>query len=343
MAVTDSDELQHMGTGTGWLNALPKADLHLHQEAARCLDRVYARREGREPFDWARWRGHIERTIPPGPERLRHIGSIQPVRLLDHDDELLVARFLDLMEHAGAAGAHYIEIRCGGDVVLREGFMELFRRAEAQARRRYPSLFAEAIAIVVMMMPEAQRAAFVDGCIRLRGEGLAGVDFLYAPYDAEADWAPIYRVAERCAEAGLGITAHAGEMSTANIAAAVRTPGLSRIGHGIHAVSDPALTTLLVDNEIALECSISCNVFLGAVGSLEEHPLRRLIDAGVAVTLATDNPIQVGTDIGIEYALAQSLGLSDGQLHDISKTAFAAAFTSAERRTVLLRTLGDRP
>jgi adenosine deaminase len=312
------------------------ADLHLHQEAARCLDRILARREGRPPFDWAGWRRQVIATTPGGPERLRLIGSVKPVPLAEDDTELFIARFAELLKHAGAAGADYVEIRCDAITVLRDEFMDLFRRAEKQAQLKYPRLYAEAIAIIVMSQPAEQLETVVQGCLRARTDGLSGVDFLYQPYCDEADWTDIYRVADRCAAAGLGVTAHAGEMSPANISAAVATPGLTRIGHGIHAAYDPALIELLIDREITLECPLYCNVFLGATESLESHPLPALVDAGVAVTLATDNPIQVGTDIGAEYAAAASLGLSETRLRAITRRAFEVAFTTPGRRRELL-------
>jgi adenosine deaminase len=323
------------------LPGLPKADLHVHQEATRYLDLILAEREGRDPYDWAAWRERLAAEIPPGKERLQRIGSMQPVPLDQYDDdEFFVARFAALMRDHAAAGACYVEIRCGGEVVTRDAFMSLFRKAEAQVRAEYPRLRAEALAIVINPGEDPAAAdAFADGCIRAAGEGLAGIDFLYAPYDTEADWAPMYRLAERFADAGLGITAHAGELSTANIAAAVRMPGLTRIGHGVHAAADPELMRLLVDNGVTLECALTCNEYFGVLPETEGHPLRRLVEAGVAVTLATDNPVQLSTTIEREYAAAASLGMSDAQLAGFTRNAIRAAFTSEERKSAMLNEL----
>ena len=173
------------------IEALPKADLHLHQEAERCLDRILARRERRPPFDWSAWRHRVRETVPAGPERLRLIGTVKPVPLADEDDDLFVARLAELLEYEGAAGAHYVEIRGDGRTIRRDRFMELFRQAERQAQATYPHLRAEALAIIVMNMPAGEVEAVADGCLRARSQGLAGVDFLYQPYVTEADWTPI--------------------------------------------------------------------------------------------------------------------------------------------------------
>lgn len=326
------------------LARLPKADLHVHQEATRYLDLILAEREGRDPYDWSAWRTELAAAVPPGKERLQRIGSVQPVSM-DHDDdeELFVARFAALMRDHAEAGAHYVEIRCGGEIVTRDGFMSLFRRAEQQVRADHPHLHAEALAIVIMAGQDPERLeGFADDCVRAAGEGLAGIDFLYAPYDTEADWTPMYRMAERFAAAGLGITAHAGEVSTANIAAAAHMPGLTRIGHGIHAAADPDLLRLLVDRGVTLECALTCNDFFGVLPDLDEHPLVRLVEAGVAVTLATDNPVQLGTTIEQEYAFAARLGMGIDALEGFTRNAIRAAFTSEERQAAMLAELADR-
>ncbi|MEV5830186.1 hypothetical protein AB0L25_31915 [Spirillospora sp. NPDC052242] len=69
---------------------------------------------------------------------------------------------------------------------------------------------------------------------------------------------------------------------------------------------------------------------------MEEHPLPRLVDAGVAVTPATDNPVQLGTTIAREYAEAAALDMSVEQLTGFTRNAIRAAFTSDERKSAML-------
>lgn len=328
------------------LPTLAKADLHVHQEATRYLDIVLAEREGREPYDWTTWRRQLAAEIPPGFERLKWIGSVNPVSLeLDADDEMFVARFAALLRDHARQNAHYVEVRCGGDIVLRDGCIELFRQAEQKVRAEYPQLHAEVLAIVVDEGDPDAIERFADGCVRAASEGLAGIDFLYSPYNEESDWTRRYRLSERFAEAGLGVTAHAGEVSTANIAAAALMPGLTRIGHGVHAAADPELIQLLVDREITLECALTCNEFFGVLPvlpvrpELPEHPVRRLGEAGVRVTLATDNPIQLGTDIGKEYARAAEVGWTADELTELTRNAIRGSFTTPERKQKILNAI----
>jgi adenosine deaminase len=95
----------------------------------------------------------------------------------------------------------------------------------------------------------------------------------------------------------------------------------------------------LVDRSITVECCLTSNVVLGAVESLEVHPIRVLIEAGVPVTLCTDDPVRLCTGIGREYDLAARLGFSEYDLLAFTRQGIAASFTTNERKTALLRAL----
>jgi adenosine deaminase len=273
---------------------------------------------------------------PPGMPRLLRLGEIQPASAdADSAPELFVARLVALLEEAARDGAVLVEVRCGGDTPLRPDFLPLFREAERRVQARYPRLRAEAVAVVILWREESLEPT-VAACLRAAREGLRGIDLLYAPYDTEADWSAAARIADRAAKAGLGVTAHAGEFSTANIAAAARLPGLTRLGHATYAAEDPRLMELLVERGITVECSLSSNVVLGAVPSYEAHPIRHFLDAGIPVALGTDDPVQLCTTIGREYAIAAALGFTHRDLLGFTESAIRAAFTTPERRAALL-------
>ena len=250
----------------------------------------------------------------------------------------------DALEEAAADGAVLVEVRFGQEEVLRPGFMALFREVERRVQARYPALRAEAICILMpWQMPELLER-LLDACICAAREhdGLAGIDLLYQPYDAQAEWEPMYRAAERAADAGLGITAHAGEFSPANIAAALRVPHLSRSGHAVYAARDPRLLDQLAHSGVTVECSLSCNVVLGAVPSYEEHPIHQFVEHGIPVALCADVPVQIATTIGREYALAHALGFSPAELVGFTTNAIHASFTTPARKATLLAELAER-
>jgi len=238
-----------------------------------------------------------------------------------------------------------VEVRFGaGGLALRQhGFMALFREAERQVQARYPRFCAEAIGYLQLAsdparLQDAERQ--LARCLGLAKEGLAGIDLMVAPYAREADpglWAVLYRWAERAADAGLGITVHAGEFSAANLGAALRVPGLRRIGHAVYAAADPLLLEQLAESQVTVECCLSCNVVLGAVPSYEAHPIRQFVAAGIPVTLNTDDPVRVWTTIGREYAIAAALGFSPAELVGFTRNAIAASFASEARREMLMR------
>jgi len=174
---------------------------------------------------------------------------------------------------------------------------------------------------------------------RTARDGLGGIDLLVRPYDATEDpalWGTAYRWAERAASAGLGLTVHVGEFATTSIAAALRTPGLRRIGHGTHIADEPHLLDDLARSGVTLECSLTCNVVLGSAPTYEDHPIRKFVRHGIPVTLATDLPVHVCTTIGREYAIASILGFSTDDLLTFTRNAVAASFTTSTRRAALL-------
>jgi adenosine deaminase len=138
------------------------------------------------------------------------------------------------------------------------------------------------------------------------------------------DYADAFRVA---AEAGLGCTVHAGEWAGADsVRGALELP-VTRISHGVRSIEDPALVAELADRGVVLECCPTSNVVLGVFPSYEQHPLPRLLAAGVRVTLGSDDPPYFGASVGGEYSVCRErFGFDDQMLRDITRTAIDAAF-----------------
>ncbi len=126
---------------------------------------------------------------------------------------------------------------------------------------------------------------------------------------------------------GLRLTAHAGETDgPESIWNALRI-GAQRIGHGIRAIDDPELVKHLRDADIPLEVCITSNVITGAVPSLQAHPVRRLFDAGVPITLNTDDPAIFETTLDHEFQIARdTFGFSERELKVIASNAYHYAF-----------------
>jgi adenosine deaminase len=182
---------------------------------------------------------------------------------------------------------------------------------------------------------EAER--IVEEATAARGLSLVGIDL--AGDEENYPPAMFMRAVERARQAGLGITVHAGEFTgPTSIWTAIHQLGAQRIGHGIRAVEDPELLAYLRETETTLEICPSSNLRLGLVPSLADHPLRTLLKAGVPVTINSDDPMLLHTDLTRELTAVQdALGLSLETVMTLIRNAASAAFLPATRREALAR------
>ena len=113
-----------------------------------------------------------------------------------------------------------------------------------------------------------------------------------------------------------------------------------RIGHGVRSVEDETLVRHLAAHRIPLDMSITSNVRTGIVASLAKHPIRRLFEAGVPITINTDDPAMFNTDLNREYLIAHKhLGFTVEELRKINRDAISASFVDNPRKAELLRAL----
>ena len=158
------------------------------------------------------------------------------------------------------------------------------------------------------------------------GIGVGGPEADHYPMDA------IVRAFARARAEGLKSLPHAGENAgAASIWTAVRDLGADRIGHGVRCLEDPALVDHLRERGIVLEVCPGSNVALGVVESLDAHPLPQLIDAGLHVTLGSDDPPMFGTDLHREYLhCAAAFGWDEARLRALADASFTASFAAAD-------------
>jgi adenosine deaminase len=142
-------------------------------------------------------------------------------------------------------------------------------------------------------------------------------------------------------EAGFGLMAHAGEVvGPASVWGAMDSLGVARLGHGIRSVDDPRLLVALAERGVVLDVCPTSNLLTGAVRSWEEHPLRRLHEAGVALTLNSDDPTFFHTTLTEEYRRAVThFGFGVDELCAAVRTAARASFLPAAERDALCQQL----
>ncbi|MFT4264854.1 MAG: adenosine deaminase [Nocardioides sp.] len=138
--------------------------------------------------------------------------------------------------------------------------------------------------------------------------------------------------------AGLRSVPHAGETTgPQTVWDALTTLGAERIGHGIAAAQDPALMAHLRDNDIALEVCLTSNVCTAAVATLDEHPLARLVEAGVPVTINSDDPPMFSTTLTHEYEVAADLlGLDRAGVSELARQGVRYSFLEAPQAAAVI-------
>lgn len=158
----------------------------------------------------------------------------------------------------------------------------------------------------------------------------------------EADYAatPFRDIFRRAKEAGLGITLHAGEWAGAeSVWDAIGNLGAERIGHGIRALEDLGVVSVLAERQIVLEVCPTSNVDSGVVPNLASHPLALLAESGVQVTLNTDDPSVCGITLSDE--MDRAMRYLSFTLEDIKRQTLVAAnaafLAPAERAALVTR------
>lgn len=295
-------------------------DLHQNTEWPARLDQVLSS----SPVDWAGRRENVQAVAPPGLARLQRMSAVPRFDLDVVAPEVYEGILEDALVAAARGGAVYTELRLPQESVVYPQFMERFTAARERVAAAFPGFSAGAVLSMNMWDPMLRELcdAFADAA----AAGLAGVEIIYVPYAAEADWTRGRVVAEAAGAAGLGVTVPAGAFNASNLASLAEIEQIGRIGHAVGAASDPGLMRLLAERGVTVEVCLTSAVVLGMVANLEDHPLLRFLDAGMAVVLGTDSPMRMGTTIAGEYEQARALGLSEADLAVMTARAKAARF-----------------
>jgi adenosine deaminase len=316
---------------------LPKAELHVHLEgtAPPSLIRRLARRNGvpvpegvfadEDTFAWSDFL-HFLRTydlaasVIRTPEDYRDV-TFEYLSACAAENAVYV-ELIASPDHAAAAGLtdadHYAGIAAGIDDARAAHGIEA--RIVIAAVRNLGVEAAEAIA----------RRHAEDRHPYVVGFNLVGDEAAW-PADRFA------RAYEIAAGSGLGCTVHAGEHAGPESVRAALTLPVTRISHGVRAIDDPVLVAELAERGTVLEVCPSSNVALGVFPTYEDHPFGALREAGVRVTLGSDDPPYFGCSIGAEYAVARErLGLEEGQLKDVTRTAVVAGFAEDGLKSAVL-------
>ena len=317
---------------------IPKAELHCHLEGSipPALARELAARNGL--------------GIPPGliGEHGHYVWKDFLSFLATYDlvcTTLRVARdFGDViysyLASVARQGAVYVEMFCSPERpaalgITYNAWLEALESGIDRARRDFGIEGRIVIICIRHLGPERAlamaRKMVAEPHHYVVGFGMGGDEAQFAP----ADFAPAYRLAH---DKGFGCTVHAGEVrGPESVWAAINDLPVTRIGHGVRSADDPALMAELVRRGIVLEVCPGSNIALGLYPDRKSHPLHRLIEAGVRVTLNSDDPPFFHTSLGAEYDEA---GLGEAALRGIARTTIEASFADQATKQRLLREIG---
>ncbi len=160
----------------------------------------------------------------------------------------------------------------------------------------------------------------------------------------EVDRDPFADIFTRARAHGLRSLPHAGETEgPERVWSAIHALGAERIGHGIGSMSDPALVDYLREQQLPLDVSPTSNLCTRSVASVQEHPLPRMLGAGLMVTLNSDDPPMFGTDLTGEYRTGAAMGLAPAALAQLARNGVHASFAEPARKTALLAEIDASP
>jgi aminodeoxyfutalosine deaminase len=312
-----------------FVHGLPKAELHVHHvgSASPAIVSELARRH--------------PGTVPSDPGALRDFFAFRDfahfievylavVALIRTPDDVRLLTYEVARELAQGQQVRYAELTCtpwtsvAAGVPI-EAYVEAIEDARVAAERDLGIVLRWIWDIPgesgVPAADDTLRFALDHGPEALVGFGLGGPE-IGVP---RPQFAPHFAAARA---AGLRSVPHAGETTgPETVWDALRHLGAERIGHGISAAQDPALLAHLAEHRIPLEVCPTSNLATGAVASLAEHPLRALRDAGVVVTVNSDDPPMFGTTLNEEYLVAADLlDLDERGVADLATTALEVSY-----------------
>lgn len=311
-----------------FVRALPKAELHLHIEGSLEPEMMFelACRNGVAlPWDSVEaTRAAYAFSDLQSFLDLYYAGAAALIQERDFFD-LAMAYF----ERAHADGVVHAELFFDPQTHTARGIafetvLDGLERACGEAQARW-GISSRLILCFLRHLSEEDGLATLQQALphlaRIHGVGLDSSEKGHPP-------SKFLRLFARCRELGLHIVAHAGEEGPpAYIVEALDLLGVERIDHGVRAVEDPALMARLAREQVALTVCPLSNVKLCVFQRLEQHNLKQLLDAGLKVTINSDDPAYFGGYIAQNYVdTARALGLSRVELKRIARNSLEASF-----------------
>lgn len=316
------------------MESLPKVDLHRHLEGSFRLETLIdlVRREG---LDLPRDKNALQAVVQmlPGEPRTstNFLAKFKHLRSFFRSPEIIHRLTWEAIADASADNIRCLELHVtpvalseAGEFPLSEVVDWVIESASSAAAEHGVELG------LILSVNRHEGVQYADEVAHIAADwkdrGIVGLSLAGDEVSHSAEpFGPIFSAIR---EEGLGISIHAGEWAgPENIRHAIEDMGAPRIGHGVRIMEDQELVRLARDRCVAFEVCLTSNIQSGAVTTIDDHPLPSMLQAGLQVTLNTDDPGVSDTRLSDEYALAiTQLGLSLESIKGLVLTALQASF-----------------
>ncbi len=321
-----------------FIRRLPKAELHLHLEGTvlpATLVELSARHDA-APLTQAEADALYQFTDFTG-----FINAFKAVtRQLIHPDdyELIAWRMIQALHAQGVVHAEvYISVGViymwrNHDPACFEPIFEGLERARLRGEREFGlSLYWIFDAVRHFTVPEAERVFLKAAEMRAQYPSIIGIGL--GGDERHTGSEPFRALYSQARAASLRLTNHAGETTGPDAIREALAIGAERIGHALSAIQDPALIAELNASRTPLELNPTSNVRTGVCPSFAAHPLRRYFDAGLLVSLNSDDPAFFGSDLANEYLLAHTQqGFTRDELRQLAANSITSSFLPEETK-----------
>ena len=323
-----------------WLRGLPKAELHLHLEGTIKPETLVqlSRRHDAAPLTL-----ETAKALYQYENFLGFLMSFKAVteRLKGPADYELIT--YNMVRELAAQGVVHAEVYVSFGIIYfwKKEDVEPYVEGIERGRLRGEKDFGTTILWIVdavrhFGVEEAARVFRKAAELKPKYPSIVGIGIGGDEARGPTDWfRELYREAKA---AGLRLTAHAGESCGPESVWSAINIGAERIGHALAAQRDPELIEVLAQKQIPVELNVTSNVRTGCCPAYDEHPVKQYFDAGLMVTINSDDPPMFGSDLLGEYVLAQEkYGFTLEQMRELAANAVEASFLEPSRKLELLR------
>ena len=327
--------------------ALPKVELHRHLEGSLRLSTMLdiARKHGvTVPVSMLNLSGLVQVQDKDPMTFSNFLDKFKTLRLFYRSPDVIHRVTREAVEDAAKDNVHYLELRFTPVALSRaEGFplhdvMEWVITSAQDAAKTFGIKVGLIASVNRHESPElAEQVAWL--AVDHQKHGLFGLDL--AGNEAEFKSNPFHDIFKEAKQSGLHLTIHAGEWGPAeNVRDAIENLGAERIGHGVRVLEDEAVAALAKERGVVFEVCPTSNFQSGVVTTMEEHPLPRMVDYGLKVTINTDDPSVSRISLSNEFQIAhEKLNVSMDVLKQSILMAAESSFLADAEKAELLQSL----